>query len=219
MAKADHPVGIRVATWMRPGDETLFAAHFASVPVLVLENARTADVDLSQADGLLLTGGGDISASFLSHQEVSDPALIESVNQERDRWEMSAVLDALEREIPIFAICRGMQLLNVALGGSLHLHVEGHREGAQKDHDVQPLRYAPSVKKAYVKVVNSSHHQAIDRLGKGLIIEAWHADDGVIEQVRHTSHPWCLGVQYHPERGTAYDSLFSDFIDAIQRRL
>ncbi len=107
-----------------------------------------------------------------------------------------------------------MQLLNVALGGTLRLDIPGHNLPEQKDCDVQTLRHDAAAAHRFEKV-NSSHHQAIDRLAAGCVVESWSAEDDVIEQFRLTDRPFALAVQYHPERGTIYDSLFADFLDRI----
>lgn len=202
-----------IATWIRSVDETLFAAAFA--PGVRLVNARTALVDLASADALLLTGGGDIGLNYLK-QPVPDISLIRGIDGPRDAWEFAATAPFVTSGRPILAICRGHQVLNVALGGTLHLHIPGHAGDEQKNAQVQPLRYAEGVP-GYRRftLVNSSHHQAVDGLGDGLVAEAWCADDGVVEQMYHRTHPWCVGVQFHPERSPAYASLFKAFVEAI----
>jgi putative glutamine amidotransferase len=84
-----------------------------------------------------------------------------------------------------------------------------------KSHNVQPLRFETGARHRFEKV-NSSHHQALDRLADALEVEAWHAGDGVIEQVKLRNYPWGLGVQYHPERDSIYASLFEDFFAQLQ---
>ena len=160
---------------------------------------------------VLLTGGPDVTPEFLN-QPVPDLSIIEKdVNPDRDRWELDVIKKAIERGLPIFAICKGLQTLNVALGGTLHLDISGHNLPDQKTHDVQPLRSDRKTRHRFEKV-NSSHHQAIDRLGEGLEVESWCATDDIIEQVRLRDYPFALGVQYHPERGKIYDELFDDFV-------
>jgi putative glutamine amidotransferase len=107
-----------------------------------------------------------------------------------------------------------MQLFNVALGGTLKLDIPGHKFPEQKDHDVQLLRTDARAAHRFDKV-NSSHHQAVDSLGQGLTVESWCATDDIIEQVRLRNYPFALGVQYHPERGAIYDSLFEDFFSRL----
>jgi putative glutamine amidotransferase len=206
-----------LATWIRPNDDPRFAPWFAARPEIRVENARLTDganSELDGADGLLLTGGPDISAEFL-RQRVPDPQIIEDAQPERDRWEMAAARAALDRGLPIFAICKGVQALNVALGGTLHLDIPGHRDEDCRFGNLQPLRYAESAQGPRFEQVNSSHHQALDRLGDGLQIEAWHVGDDIIEQVRLRDYPYCLGVQYHPERHEQYQPLFDLFFDRL----
>ena len=205
---------LNVATWIRPKDDKWFQRAFANHPHVSLRNGLNEDVAIEQIDGLLLSGGSDIAPEFLC-QPVPDPSVLEKhVDPKRDQWEFEATRQALERRIPIFAICKGLQVLNVALGGTLRLDIQGHNGPEMKDHDVQPLRTESSAAHRYEKV-NSSHHQAIDRLGDGLVVEAWSATDDIIEQVRLRDHPFALAVQYHPERGEIYGALFADFVRAL----
>ena len=165
--------------------------------------------------GLLLTGGPDISAEFL-RQPVPDPSVILDAEPARDAWEFEAIRFALENRLPIFAVCKGMQLLNVALGGTLHLDIRGHDLPELRDRDVQPLRFATDATERIARV-NSSHHQALERLGDGLRVEAWSAADDVIEQVRLREYPFALGVQFHPERGEIYAPLFERFFAEVEK--
>jgi putative glutamine amidotransferase len=173
-------------------------------------NAAQQVVPVEEMAGLLLTGGADIAPEFLK-QEVPDLSVIEKdTDPKRDAWEFEAIEAALGRGLPIFAICKGMQMLNVALGGTLYLDIRGHNLPEQKTHDVQPLRSERQARHRFEKV-NSSHHQAIDKLGEGLEVEAWCANDDIIEQIKLRNYPFALAVQYHPERGTIYGELFEDF--------
>ena len=206
-----------LATWMRRKDEKWFRPFFDKHPEIRVCNARKGDVALEEMDGLLLTGGSDIAPEFLK-QEVPDPSVLDKeVDAARDRWEFAAVKDALSRGLPIFAICKGLQLFNVALGGTLKLDIPGHKLPEQKEHDIQPLRSDATAKHRFERV-NSSHHQAIDRLGEGLEVEAWCATDNIVEQIRLGGYPFALAVQYHPERGKIYDELFEDFFSRLDNR-
>jgi len=173
-------------------------------------DARVAPVDPGDARGVLITGGDDIGAAF-HPVPPEDPSLIQGADEARDRWEFAAIRHALDRGLPLFAICRGCQALNLALGGTLHLDIPGHDLPEMKSANVQPLRHAAG-NRHRLDAVNSSHHQAIDRLGTGLEVEAWHAGDGVIEQIALRGKPWVRGVQYHPERDALYTPLFDDFL-------
>jgi len=205
----------KLATWLREKDEKWFQPFFAKHPKLEICDARKGEVAVANVDGLLLTGGSDIGPEFL-RQPVPDPSVLEKdVDPARDRWEFAAVDQALSRGLPILAICKGLQLLNVALGGKLKLDIPGHKLPEQKDQDIQPLRSDAEATHQFENV-NSSHHQALDLLGEGLVVEAWCPSDDIIEQVRMRNQPFVLGVQYHPERGKIYDSLFEDFFSRLK---
>ena len=200
-----------LATWMREKDEKWFQPFFDKHPEIRVFDARKGKASLAKMDGLLLTGGSDIAPEFL-RQEIVDPSAIDKdVDVERDRWEFAAVQEALSRGLPILAICKGLQVLNVALGGTLKLDIPGHKLPEMKDRDLQLLRNDRSAKHRFGKV-NNSHHQAIERTAEGFEIEAWCAHDDVIEQMRLRDYPFALAVQYHPERGKIYDDLFEDFL-------
>ncbi len=201
----------QIATWIRECDEAAFDGVFRGHPGVRIWNART-EAAPEGIDGLLLTGGGDISREFL-RQPVPDARLIEDPDPARDAWEFAMAARAIGQGLSLFAICRGLQVLNVALGGTLHLDIPNHDKF--KFQNVQPLRYAGGVS-LQIPRVNSSHHQALDQLGTGLEIEAWCADDDVIEQARLRDHPFGLGVQYHPERDPLYQPLFDAFVHHVR---
>ena len=201
-----------LATWIRPKDAPFFRRVFAPYSELKIWNAADGVVHMADMDGLLLTGGPDVSAEFLK-QEVPDPSVLDTDSDPvRDRWEFHATHEAMEMELPILAICKGMQLFNVALGGTLHLDIEGHDHPELRDADLQELRTDHGATHRFEKV-NSSHHQALDLLADGLEVEAWSAKDDIVEQVRLKNYPFALAVQYHPERGgDTYAPLFADFV-------
>ncbi|MEX3106954.1 gamma-glutamyl-gamma-aminobutyrate hydrolase family protein [Streptomyces sp. ST1015] len=162
--------------------------------------ARAASA-VARLDGLVVSGGPDV-----------DPALYGAPREprtdvparERDAWETALISAALDAGVPLLGICRGMQLLNVTLGGTLVQHMEGHVKapGVFGRHTVTPVAgtlYAGIAPEA--SSVPTYHHQAVDRLGAGLIASA-HAEDGTIEAVeRGGGGGWTLGVQWHPEMG------------------
>jgi putative glutamine amidotransferase len=206
-----------LATWIRPKDETWFQTFFVRHPDVRVCDARKADVSMDQMDGLLLTGGSDIAPEFLC-QEIINPTLIDKdVDPVRDGWEFEAISKSLARGLPILGICKGIQVLNVALGGTLKLDIPGHKHPDQKDQDIQPLRYDTTASHRFERV-NSSHHQAVDQVADGFEVEAWCATDDVIEQMRLRNYPFALAVQYHPERGKIYDELFEDFFARLNGR-
>jgi putative glutamine amidotransferase len=203
-----------LATWMQEKDEKWFHPFFAKHPDVRICDARKGEVPLEQIDGLLLTGGSDIAPDFL-RQDVVDPSVLEkNVDTARDRWEFAAVQEALSRGLPILGICKGIQVLNVALGGTLKLDIAGHKLPEMKERDVQALRHDRRAKHRFERV-NSSHHQAVDRVADGFEVEAWCATDDIIEQMRLRDYPFAVAVQYHPERGKIYDDLFEDFFSRL----
>ncbi len=208
----------QLASWIRPKDEPYFARVFAAHPEVVIRNAAQGPVAMAEMDGLLLTGGPDVAPEFL-HQEVTDPSILDvDIDPARDRWEFQATKEALALELPILAICKGMQLLNIAAGGTLHLDIPGHNDPAMENADVQPLRTDRAAAHRFEKV-NSSHHQAVDRIADGFEVEAWSASDDIIEQMRMKNYPFALAVQYHPERGgEIYAPLFADFVSRMKAR-
>jgi putative glutamine amidotransferase len=200
-----------IATWMRECDEHWFNVIFSHYPHLTVHNARTHPVDLSQMDALMLTGGGDISASFL-RQAIAQPSLIVDTDTARDEWEFKAVGQMLASGKPILAICRGLQVLNVAMGGTLHIDIPDHDNAETSN--IQPLRHSLHAIHRF-EAVNSSHHQALEKLADGIEVEAWSASDGIVEQAQLRAHGFVMGVQYHPERHALYLPLFADFFDQV----
>ena len=216
-----------LATWIREKDEPFFARWFLERPELAVHNAcrvsavTNGDLPLPQdASGLLLTGGPDIAAEYL-RQAIPDPSVIEPDAQPaRDTWEFAATREALVRGLPVFAICKGVQVLNVALGGTLHLDIPGHNTPELRLRNLQAVIYGEAAPQhTRFERINSSHHQALDRLGDGLEIEAWCPSDDIIEQVRRRDYPYCFGVQYHPERHEQYAPLFHEFFDHLTARV
>jgi putative glutamine amidotransferase len=183
-------------------------------------------------DGLVLTGGGDIDPEWFGQRRHPKA---EAVSQARDELEIEAARRALHQGLPVLAICRGAQVLNVALGGSLHQHVPDAYPTSPIDHaQREPRQRATHEVKVMVEgtqigailgagdlKVNSFHHQAIDRLGRGLRDVAW-APDGVIEAVEgEDDRGFVVGVQWHPEDLVDHDpaarSLFGALISAARR--
>jgi putative glutamine amidotransferase len=159
-------------------------------------------------DGLLLTGGGDIDPARFG--EAPHPTLFD-VAPVRDTFEAAAARWALERQVPLLCICRGIQVLNVTLGGSLYQDVGTeprttltHSQTEPRDQPTHKVKVRPGSRLAEVLgadevEVNSMHHQAIKGLGRGLTAVAW-APDQIVEGVELPDHPgFVLGVQWHPE--------------------
>jgi gamma-glutamyl-gamma-aminobutyrate hydrolase PuuD len=179
------------------------------VPVLLPPVPGVASA-LGRLDGLILTGGGDVDPA--GYGAPADPRT-SRVQPDRDQAELELLAAALAEGLPVLGICRGMQVLNVARGGTLCQHLRdeaGHRPapGTFGSHRVRlaPRSRLASVlgpggKQGLTLDVATAHHQGIDRLGDGLVPVAW-AQDGLIEAVELAGpHPFALGVQWHPEAG------------------
>ncbi|MER5476459.1 gamma-glutamyl-gamma-aminobutyrate hydrolase family protein [Streptomyces sp. NPDC002734] len=157
---------------------------------------------VARLDGLLIAGGPDVDPARYGAQR--DPRTGPPA-PERDAWELALIRAALEARVPLLGVCRGMQLLNVALGGTLVQHLDGHAgaPGVFGRHAVAPVpgtRYAELVPE--VTSVPSFHHQAVDRLGAGLVVAARAVSDGTVEAVERPGPDLVLGVQWHPEMAT-----------------
>ncbi|WP_435854998.1 gamma-glutamyl-gamma-aminobutyrate hydrolase family protein [Streptomyces massasporeus] len=164
------------------------------------DDTRYAAEAVARLDGLVIAGGPDVEpVRYGAEREprTGPPA------PERDAWELALIEAALAARVPLLGICRGMQLLNVALGGTLVQHIDGHAEavGVFGGHAVKPVPgslYAGVIPEE--TFVPTYHHQAVDRLGEGLVPSAY-AADGTVEAVELPSADWVLGVQWHPEMG------------------
>jgi putative glutamine amidotransferase len=173
-------------------------------PALVQEPDEVLDV----LDGLILAGGADIDPSAYGAEP--HPETRGSV-PERDRFEVALARRALERDLPLLGICRGMQLMNVARGGTLIQHLpeshghEDHRRSPgsfdDADHDVR-LAAGSLVERAAGERdhrTKSHHHQGVDQLGEGLLVTGWSELDDLPEAIEDPTRGWALGVQWHPE--------------------
>jgi putative glutamine amidotransferase len=155
---------------------------------------------VARLDGVVVAGGPDVEPARYGAERsprTGPPAA------ERDAWELALIEAALASDTPLLGICRGMQLLNVALGGTLVQHIDGHVKdvGVFGHHDATPVPgslYAGVVPET--SAVPTYHHQAVDRLGEGLLPSA-HAADGTVEAIELPGPGWVLGVQWHPEMG------------------
>lgn len=198
------------------------------LPLLLPPGEEKPDELLELVDGVLLCGGGDLDPSLFGGNP--HPAQF-SVCLERDVFDLSLTRAALERGAPLFAICRGMQVLNVALGGDLHVHLPDavgetvcHRI-SEDEATRHPVRLEPGSRLARVLgaatlEVTSWHHQGVARLGTGLRPVAW-AGDGTVEAVELPDRPEVLAVQWHPEMeldGTGR-RLFAEFVGRARRDL
>jgi putative glutamine amidotransferase len=173
---------------------------------------------LDTLDGLVFSGGNDMAPQTYGAPE--DPAT-NGTNPARDRGEVALLTAALERDLPVLAICRGVEVLNVVRGGDLVQHlpdIVGHEEhravvGEFSEHTV---RVDPSSRIEEVRgAVKSHHHQGLGRIGEGLREVAW-AEDGVVEAVEDTEKPFVVGVLWHPEAGED-QRLFEQLVEAARK--
>jgi putative glutamine amidotransferase len=163
---------------------------------------------LERIDGLMLAGGADIDPSCYGQD--AEPDTVGTV-RERDRFEIALVHEAIERDMPVLGICRGMQLINVALGGTLlqhlpdrfghheHRRVVGSFDGADHDVELRDGTLAMRVVGEARHATKSHHHQGVDGLGEGLEVSGVSALDGLPEAIELTGARFVLGVQWHPE--------------------
>lgn len=170
-------------------------------------DGRDADDLLDRVDGLLLIGGADLDPRFYGEALT---ARTERTVPERDRFELALVAAAFRRDVPVLGICRGLQIMNVATGGSLHQHLSDH--GFSEHRPVagsldEATHHAVEVEADSLLVadsdglliVNSHHHQGVARVGEGGRVVARSRPDGVVEAVEWTAQRYALGVQWHPE--------------------
>lgn len=189
---------------------------------------------LDGVDGLVLTGGGDVDPKHYGqtkspHVELAEPG--------RDEFELAISRAALERDLPILAICRGLQVLNVAAGGTLLQHVQdavgegishstSHEPKNEIAHAIQvepgsalASALGPRVMAIETCAVNSRHHQAVDAVAPGFVVSAT-APDGIVEAIERPDRRFCVGVEWHPENFWAtgeFAPLFEAFVRACQR--
>ncbi|MFD9462920.1 gamma-glutamyl-gamma-aminobutyrate hydrolase family protein [Streptomyces sp. NPDC060027] len=162
------------------------------------DDPALAPATVARLDGIVVAGGPDVDPARYGAERsprTGPPA------PERDAWELALIRAALDSGTPLLGVCRGQQLLNVALGGTLVQHLDGHLKdtGVFGHHEVTPVPgtlYAGLVPEPCG--VPTHHHQAVDRLGTGLLVSA-HAADGTVEAIELPGPAWALGVQWHPE--------------------
>ena len=195
--------------------------HAGGRPLVVPPSDDGLEETLDAFHGVIFSGGGDIDPDLYGAQPHD---ATDSPRKERDAAELRLLQAALDRDMPVLAICRGSQLLNIALGGDLVQHLpeeighEGHRHepGSYSDHEVKVAagsrlgallgEHAP---------VKSHHHQGMGRIGDGLREVAW-AEDGVVEGLEDPGKRFALGVLWHPEEGEDF-ALFKGLVEEAQR--
>jgi putative glutamine amidotransferase len=186
---------------------------------------RDPDLLLDRIDGLLLAGGADVDPASYGAERHPETGV---TWPERDRFEIALTRGAIERGMPVLGACRGMQILNVALGGTLHQHlpdvigtdVHCHTPGVFGDHEVrlEPGSLAARAVGSERTVVKSHHHQGIADLGEGLVPTGWSPDDQLVEAVELPSQPYVLAVLWHPEEDEA-SHVIASLIEAARAKV
>jgi putative glutamine amidotransferase len=195
--------------------------------LLVPRSLVQVQATISSVDGLLLTGGPDVDPQ--RYGQVRDPQAGLKLSPRRDRWEMALLRSAVDCDMPVLAICRGMQLLNVAFGGRLIQDLPGHRLGKQNDNRdsaYHQIYISPGCKLAailgsggFVRV-NSFHHQGLKEPQKAaaLMASAYSLEDGLIEALESPKHDWVIGVQWHNEIEREMPKHFGNLFQSLIER-
>ncbi len=214
--------------------------YYGAIPLVLprkFANISTRDI-LKQVDGLLLQGGSDVCPISYGEKAIKSEW---NGDEERDKYEIELIQEAMIINKPVFGICRGLQVLNVALGGSLYQDIETQIKGASLHrnwkiyekftHDIliEPNTYLKKLypsQKAYTII--SIHHQTVKKLGEGLIIEARSKEDNLIESIRYRDKGddiYACAVQWHPEFQNLQDSslmdhrpMIKDYLKAVENR-
>jgi putative glutamine amidotransferase len=191
----DMPAAVLPAGYPR-----LVQAAGGLATLLPPDDPAAAESVVGRLDGLVIAGGADVEP--VRYGATPDPRTGPPA-RDRDAWELALIRAALASGTPVLGICRGLQLLNVELGGTLVQHLDGHTGGVGVfgRHTVKPVpgtRYAEIVPEE--SSVPTYHHQSVDRLADGLTVGAY-AEDGTVEAVELAGPGWALAVQWHPEAG------------------
>lgn len=224
---------IAIAPCSKPHDYEESIRRAGGEPTIVDYKTHPPAEVVRTFDGILLAGGGDVLPSIYGE---AAHGTFGAAEPGRDQYEIELVTRALEADVPLFAICRGIQVLNVALGGTLVQDIPSQVTNALH-HDVREPRFAIAhevwmttgsllerlMRERLVEgdeaPVNSRHHQAIKQVAQGLTVSGT-APDGVIEAVEDPARRFCLGVQWHPEnfyRTGEFSPLFEGFVKAARR--
>ncbi|HEX6940394.1 MAG TPA: gamma-glutamyl-gamma-aminobutyrate hydrolase family protein [Longimicrobiales bacterium] len=199
---AMYAVYVRALEWL----------GLAPVVVTPTHTFRSLVTILGRCDGLVLTGGEDVDPALYGEAPIPQLGI---VNRPRDRMELAALKLAMARTLPVLAICRGCQLVNVCFGGTLYQDLATQRPGTKLMHQqveawerrthrasIRPGTRLAAIVGSEELLINSFHHQGIKDVGPGLEVVA-EAEDGTVEAVEARDYPWLLGVQWHPERHEA----------------
>jgi putative glutamine amidotransferase len=213
-------------------DDYIESVKRAGGEPVVLEPGDDPAQSLDRVDGLLLSGGLDVDPAL--YGEAAHPSTV--VDLDRDKFEVPLSRDAIARDLPVFAICRGVQVLNVAAGGTLVQDIPSAIE-SELDHSIQEPKHAPAHDVRITPdtvlastlgdsphldtcTVNSRHHQAVAQVAPSFVVSAV-STDGIVEAIERPESQFCVGVQWHPEnfwRTGEFDWLFDAFIRAARNQ-
>jgi putative glutamine amidotransferase len=209
-----------VANWIMSGEVLAFMIPEMSLASPHFPRALKIKHYVNTLDGLLLQGGADMSPKSYGESPMN-PAW--SGDEVRDQYEIELFHEFVTQGKPVFGICRGHQVINVALGGSLYQDIATqcpdkgvHRDDATYDQCFHEMRVMPNswLSRIFpgmsVTRINTIHHQAVKQLGEGLVVEAMSEPDGIVEAVRWEGHSFVVGVQWHPEFMDPRDSSLID---------
>ncbi len=198
-----------VASWIMSGEVLAFMIPAISLASPHFPRALKLKHYVDALDGLLLQGGADMAPKSYGETPLNPQWTGDAV---RDHYEIELFNEFVAQGKPVLGICRGNQLINVALGGSLYQDIAtqcpdkvSHRDETRYENHFHDMRILPDTWLASVypgvtvKRINTIHHQAVKQLGKNLVVEAVSEPDGVIEAIRWTGHSFVVGVQWHPE--------------------
>lgn len=184
--------------------------------------AGMVELLVSRLDGLVVPGGWDVNPALYGQE--AHPAT-DAPHPERDAWEQALIQEAIRQDVPLLCICRGEQLLNVTLGGSLHQHLpdvigSGNYQPGGYTFNRIPVEIKPGSHLEQLIGPNPgpvpvSHHQAVDKLGEGLTAAAW-SEDQVVEAIERPASTFALGIQWHPEELPEDFGLFRGFVEAAR---
>ncbi len=180
--------------------DAVYHAGGMGVPLGYTTDEEKIKTYVDMMDGFLFSGGVDFDPAFYGEEKMFDSVEIDEL---RDAFEKTAFPYVLASGKPILGICRGIQAINVLMGGSLYQHMEGHRQEASGVHRTQPLTVLPNTYFHTLTgkdriMVNTFHHQNVKALADGLVAQAV-SEDGFIEAIHAPAHKFLFGVQFHPE--------------------